>query len=440
MPKYPRMGRDDAAAGAAPASPGGPPAAPAASEDAAVRGQYECYPYPARDPADEDRRLITGSPSHLLEIGHYLWGAGRPPAPLRVLVAGGGTGDALVMLAQQLHDAALPAAITYLDVSAASRRIAEARIARRGLGGVTFVTGSLLDAGQLAPGPYDYVDCTGVLHHLADPLAGARALAAVLAPGGGIGLMVYGTLGRSGVYDVQEILRRVAGTAPEADRLAVARRLLAQLPPTNRLVRNPVVGDHRRGDDAGLYDLLLHRRDRAYRVPELIALVRDAGLRPASFVEPARYRPETYLGDPALRRRLPADPWEAAALAELIAGNMASHVLYAVRADNDSDTVADPERPDAVPAFRDVDGPSLAHGLRPGGTLTARSDGLTLTFPLPARAPALAARIDGATALGALHERLVAETGAPRGWEDFLAEWRPFYRAFNGINRLLIRG
>ncbi|MBT5040468.1 MAG: class I SAM-dependent methyltransferase, partial [Rhodospirillaceae bacterium] len=30
--------------------------------DTDVRGQYEAYPYPPRDPADEAKRLITGSP------------------------------------------------------------------------------------------------------------------------------------------------------------------------------------------------------------------------------------------------------------------------------------------------------------------------------------------------------------------------------------------
>ena len=39
--------------------------------DNAVRAQYEAYPYPARDPGDEAQRLITGSPSHLLEIEHF---------------------------------------------------------------------------------------------------------------------------------------------------------------------------------------------------------------------------------------------------------------------------------------------------------------------------------------------------------------------------------
>src|ERR1700712_3955579 len=71
--------------------------------DAQLAAQYEAYPYPARDPADEARRLIIGSPSHLREIDHWVFGAARPRSrPLRALVAGGGTGDGAIMLAQHL--------------------------------------------------------------------------------------------------------------------------------------------------------------------------------------------------------------------------------------------------------------------------------------------------------------------------------------------------
>ncbi|MEM0924096.1 MAG: class I SAM-dependent methyltransferase, partial [Pseudomonadota bacterium] len=33
-----------------------------------VKDQYEAYPYPARDPADEAKRLIAGSPSDPVEV------------------------------------------------------------------------------------------------------------------------------------------------------------------------------------------------------------------------------------------------------------------------------------------------------------------------------------------------------------------------------------
>ncbi|WP_252979314.1 class I SAM-dependent methyltransferase [Mameliella alba] len=151
-----------------------------------VKEQYESYPYPERRPEDEKKRLITGSPSHPLEIDHYLFGGQRDwSQPLRVLVAGGGTGDALIQIAQMMTSARAPYEITYADLSTASREIAEARAKARGLTGITFVTGSLLDAAEL--GQFDYIDCCGVLHHLPDPDAGFAALRAAVAPGAGWG-------------------------------------------------------------------------------------------------------------------------------------------------------------------------------------------------------------------------------------------------------------
>ena len=57
-----------------------------------LRAQYEAYPYPPRDAADEAARLITGSPSHLAEINHYIYAGRRDfTTPFRALIAGGGT-------------------------------------------------------------------------------------------------------------------------------------------------------------------------------------------------------------------------------------------------------------------------------------------------------------------------------------------------------------
>ena len=96
--------------------------------DARLAEQYEAYPYPARDPRDEARRLVVGSPSHLREIDHWVFGAARPAsAPLRALVAGGGTGDGAVMLAQHLARDGRPGRVTYLDRSSAALGIARAR-------------------------------------------------------------------------------------------------------------------------------------------------------------------------------------------------------------------------------------------------------------------------------------------------------------------------
>jgi SAM-dependent methyltransferase len=404
--------------------------------DDKVRAQYEAYPYPARDPRDEKTRLVTGSPSNLPEINHYLFAGRRDFAqPFRALVAGGGTGDAAIMLAQQLADAGTAGEVVYLDISAAAGRIAEGRAEARGLGNITFLEGSLTDLPDRALPPFDYIDCCGVLHHLADPLAGLRALRAALADGGGLGLMVYGAYGRRGVYETQEMLRALGGELPLAEQVTRARRLLDALPETNWLKLNPFLGDHRLSD-AELVDLLLHPRDRAFRVAEVATLVADSGLRLASFIEPARYDPASYLKDPRLLKPLEGmAPLDRAAFAEALAGNLKTHVFYATSAAGDS--VARPDDPAAVPLLRQLEGAALAKAVGRDLVLKTRFDGLALRFALPRLAPAILARIDGTASLGEIHAGLQA-MDSTLDWNRFKTQFDQIYAALNGVNHLLI--
>ncbi len=416
---------------------------PPDNDDGPVLAQYEAYPYPARDPRDEAKRLITGSPSHLAEVNHYLFAGRRDSAlPFRALVAGGGTGDAAIMLAQQLSDEAgsgtVSGEVVYLDISTAARAIAEARAAARGLTNIHFVTGSLTDLPDLGFGAFDYIDCCGVLHHLADPAAGLKSLTGVLAEGGGLGLMVYGALGRTGVYPLQQALSDLGAGLPLAERVDLARRLLGDLPATNWFRRNPFLGDHKRSD-AELVDLLLHARDRAYRVSELVELLAAAELAPVAFPEALRYDPASYLGDPRLLKRLDGLIWtQRAALAEALAGNMKTHVVYAAPRASLEGRVAVPDRPEAVPLLSDDDGPAMAEAVGRTLTLTANFDGVKLRLALPRLAPAMLARIDGSTSLGEIHQGLQAlDSGLD--WSTFKAQFDQLYRALNGLNRLLVR-
>ena len=416
-------------------------------EDARVRAQYEALPYPARDPADEKRRLIAGSPSHLAEINHYVFAGARDFArPFRALVAGGGTGDGAIMLAQQLAWAGAGGetggTVVYLDVSRAARSVAEARAEARGLDNIRFVTGSLLDLAALDLGRFDYIDCCGVLHHLADPGAGLAALVAALEPGGGLGLMLYGEYGRTGVYPAQAMLRLLA--APEMEdagaRVDRARRLLDALPETNWLKRNPFVGDHFAGDDAGLYDLLLHSRDRAFTVPGIARLAAGAGLAVTGFIEPALYDPLLHVGDRDLRERLAALPWiERCAFAELLLVSPKRHVLYAVPEARAGAGVARADGPAAVPVLRDADGLARGRRLKGGGRIKAEVEGVKLAFELPPLAAAILARIDGRRSLGAIQAELAAAT--PRGldWLVFKGAFDRLYGALNALNVMLIR-
>jgi SAM-dependent methyltransferase len=393
-----------------------------------VKRQYETYPYPERDPAEERARLIEGSPSHPVEIDHFLFGGRRDwSRPFRVLVAGGGTGDGLIMLAVKLADIGCPAEITYLDMSQASRAVAEARAAVRGLDAIRFLTGDLLETPD--HGPFDYIDCCGVLHHLPDPDAGFRALAAALAPGGGIGLMVYAPYGRTGVYPLQAAFARLLGGDAPAERVRLARAVLERLPETNWFTRNPLVGDHR-GSDAGLHDLLLHGRDRPYTVAELTAALDRAGLTVVSFLEPGRYDPLRYLPplDEIAGRVQALSAPARAALAEQLAGNMKTHVVYAARPGEG--TQAGPGRADAVPHLGGVAPAALARQVAAKGGFSVTADGLGFAIRIPRAAAPLIAAIGGGASLGDIAAR------ARLDWLGCGAAWGPVHRGLTAFNLL----
>lgn len=237
-----------------------------------VRNQYETLPYPPCDPQDDHHRLTQTWLEDLPMINHYCF-AGKQSFQnnFRALVAGGGTGDATIFLAEQLRNT--NASIVHLDMSAASIALAQERARIRGLTNIVWIHDSLLNLPTLGLAPFDYINCSGVLHHLADPDLGFRALRSVLKDGeqpGAMGLMVYATTGRTGVYQMQALMRLVNGTEADAQRkITNTRELLASLPASNWFRRGEdLYHDHHAGD-AGLYDLLLHSQDRSYSVGEL---------------------------------------------------------------------------------------------------------------------------------------------------------------------------
>lgn len=351
-----------------------------------VRDQYEAFPYPARDPAEEAKRLIKGSPSIPVEMDHHLWGGQRDwSQPLRVLVAGGGTGDGLVQLAQLLHDAGKPCQITYLDLSTASRKIAEARIAARKLSGVMFHTGSLLDAGEM--GPFDYIDCCGVLHHLPDPAAGLRALHGALAPGGGLGFMVYAPYGRAGVYPLQAAFNTLYGHLPPKARLKHAKASFAQVPDAHAIRRNPNLGDHKQSD-AGFYDLLVHSQDRAFAVGDWVEVLADTGWSLAGFTRAGLYDLTAFADVPA-----DMDALTQMAVAEQLRGTIKTHVGYARRADDPAPAL--PQLVARIPHLGDAPPAALAKAVAADKLPPLRVGAEQITVNIPTKAAPLIAGING---------------------------------------------
>lgn len=366
---------------------------------ASIEEHYNAYPYPERDPKDELNRLITGSPSNPREIDHHVFGGRRDwSSPLHVLVAGGGSGDGLIQIAQTLATAKRAYEITYIDLSVSTRRIAEERAAIRGLENITFVTDTLLNAPDY--GLFDYIDCCGVLHHLPEPQAGFDALAQALAPGGGLGFMVYAPFGRSGVYPLQQAFGLLSAGMTPQDRLAFGRAVYQKLPQNHEFKRNTLVGDHQDGD-AGFYDLLLHSQDIACTVKDVAMYLDKAGLELQDFTQPAMY---------SLDRLLPPDfilsdqlsRIDKMQLAEKLRGNMKTHVGYAVK--TGARVKIDPTNPELIPHFIGEDPKKVAAFILQRGGFPVAINGQKLGLGISPQAARLLGNIDGVSTVGKLRE------------------------------------
>ncbi|MDP1614448.1 MAG: class I SAM-dependent methyltransferase [Methylococcales bacterium] len=300
--------------------------------DHAVQQHYQNYPYPLRDPDQEKSRLFVLAGSSLSELNHWLFrGEENFNHSFRVLIAGGGTGDATTFLALQLLGK--QAEVVYLDFSSASLEIAKQRAESRGLKNIRWVVGDLLQLPHLNLGKFDYIDCSGVLHHLASPLAGLKILKDSLTDKGGMGLMVYAKYGRTGVYVMQELLRRInEGVVDCSEELVNGRKVLESLPKNHWFLRSPEPLLADLDSEAGFYDLCLHKRDRAYSIPEMYQLVKDAGLHFVSFQDPLDrilLQPERYIQDEGLLGQLKRlnEP-KRQAIAEILSGNFFKHSFY----------------------------------------------------------------------------------------------------------------
>ncbi len=287
-----------------------------------VREFYTTYPYPDPRYVAESRTPLSA----LLDYVKNLYWPFRPSlAGVRVLDAGCGTGVAALSLARRFPEVD----VTAIDLSAASLDLARTAAKERGLKNVSFHQATLLDAATF--GSFQYIVASGVVHHMADPVAGFDALRNALTPDGVLMAMVYAQYGRTGVYMLQEAFRRLAPEGYRTVSPATARAIASNLPAGHLFDAERFV-EMDWQNECGVVDLLLHPQDRAYTVPQIVDHCQQAGLRLQRFVSQTAYEPTTYPLPAAEAARAAALPdYERWALGELLNGNMVKHEFYATR-------------------------------------------------------------------------------------------------------------
>lgn len=267
-------------------------------ESSAVQKLYNTYPFPPEPLLDEPP---PGYNWRWNWIAAYNFCTGRKPATesVRILDAGCGTGvgtEYLILLNSQ-------AEIVGIDISEKALEIAQERIQKSGVTAnhkppISFHHLNLEEAAQI-PGKFDLINSVGVLHHLPDPMAGIKALAQKLAPGGIFHIFVYAELGR---WEIQLMQKAISLLQTETkgdykDGVFVGRKLFDLLPENNRIVKREKerwsLENHR---DESFADMYVHPQETDYNIDTLFELIEASGLEFIGFSNPNYWQLERLIG------------------------------------------------------------------------------------------------------------------------------------------------
>ena len=188
-----------------------------------VKQQYEESPYP--------RWVRTASMGEPVTVGKFLHevfpGASFARLEQRsgteILIAGCGTGQQSVETAQKFPGARVVA----IDLSLTSLCYAERKTRELGLKNIEYAQADVLQIKDIGRA-FDVIVVTGVLHHLADPMAGWRALLSVLRPEGVMQVGMYSKLARKNVGAAQAFVSQRGYVASDRD-IRRCRRELVEL-------------------------------------------------------------------------------------------------------------------------------------------------------------------------------------------------------------------
>jgi len=240
---------------------------------------YDSYPYPSpEDWTPDEVRLLFTDYAPRAEIWGTFW-PDEAPSPKTALVVGCGMYEATAIAAQEPL-----LTVTAIDASANTIALAAEKAGMIGPDGrkrpdamtnLTFIHAELL-SDRYPPGPYDFVACSGVLHHIpnVDPFLD-RLAALTKKATGRLSLLVYGSEQRQMLEAFTEVLK-LLDIKRDAEGIALTRAIIRQLPK-----HHPIVSFHNsaRDNDSQIVDLYLHPYFRHYRADELLGRMERHGFK-----------------------------------------------------------------------------------------------------------------------------------------------------------------
>tara|TARA_Y100000592_G_scaffold85807_1_gene138347 strand:+ start:81 stop:1397 length:1317 start_codon:yes stop_codon:yes gene_type:complete len=263
-----------------------------------VKNMYTDFVYPAYNEKWDEKapEMIQVGFNNLNIIKHYIYNGKKNFDNYKMLFAGCGLGNDLIYMALMLKKYK-NIKIVGIDLSSSSLEILKKRLEIYKIENVEIREMSLLDLTPEMFGKFDFINSVGVLHHLENPSLGLKTLNSVLEDDGFMDIMVYGKIGRTGLYQMQDLLKMVNKDLDELDyktKLEKYHLIYPKLQQNNWFKKSEfLTSDHITYGDNGIIDMLLHHQDRAYTIPELYDWVEAEDLNIIKFQIDSRSKLET---------------------------------------------------------------------------------------------------------------------------------------------------
>ena len=233
----------------------------------AVKRQYEENPYPRWMKA-----APVGKPATL---GAYL----RRQFPLvdihdisetrgaEILIAGCGTGQHSIETARRFAGARVLA----VDLSLTSLGYAKRKTRELALDNIEYAQADIVNLPSIGRA-FDLIEVSGVLHHLADPMAGWRGLLTMLRPGGFMRVGLYSALARRELAGARAFIAQ-RGYGPSAAEIRRCRAELASFAKDTPQAKATEWVDF--FSTSSCRDLLFHVQEHQLKLPEIAAFLRQ---------------------------------------------------------------------------------------------------------------------------------------------------------------------
>ncbi|MHC6155036.1 class I SAM-dependent methyltransferase [Bradyrhizobium elkanii] len=185
-----------------------------------------------------------------------------------ILIAGCGTGSHAIQIAQVYPNARLLA----VDISMTSLAYARRKTRELGLRNIDYAQADILELGSIGR-TFDSIESVGVLHHLAEPLAGWRVLVSLLRPGGTMRIGLYSNLARRVIVEARDRIAARNYRATTEDIRRCRQDILREADKWKTLI-----GAKDFYSMSGCRDLLFNVMEHRLTIPEIAAFLSEHGL------------------------------------------------------------------------------------------------------------------------------------------------------------------